>query len=256
MISVWKMRFCVLGIFSLTILFPALLISQQHDVQKIIQYIDELYRSKSSFAEMEMQIVTPHWERTLEMNIWTEGKDKTFIRITAPNKERGTATLRLDNETWNFLPKTNKVIKIPPSMMMSSWMGSDFKNDDVVNEFSLLDDYSYQFVQPENPEPGFLYVECIPREDLPIVWSKILMKVREADYIPVKEEYFDEKNNLMRVMNYKEISDFDGRKIPKIMELIPQDEPGKKTVLKYIEAKFDFQVDKNIFTLRNLRSSI
>jgi outer membrane lipoprotein-sorting protein len=254
--SAWKKQFRLMGIFSLLIITYSSLYSQQHDVKKIIQYLDELYRSKSSFAEMEMQIVTPHWERTLKMNIWTEGKDKTFIRITEPKKERGTATLRLSNEMWNYLPKTNKVIKIPPSMMMSSWMGSDFKNDDVVNEFSLLEDYSYQIIQPENPESGYLYVECIPREDLPIVWSKILMKIREVDYIPVKEEYYDEKDNLMRVMNYKQITEFDGRKIPKIMELIPQDEPGKKTVLIYIDAKFDFPIDKDVFTLRNLRSTI
>jgi outer membrane lipoprotein-sorting protein len=254
--SAWKKQFRLMGIFSLLIITYSSLYSQQHDVKKIIQYLDELYRSKSSFAEMEMQIVTPHWERTLKMNIWTEGKDKTFIRITEPKKERGIATLRLSNEMWNYLPKTNKVIKIPPSMMMSSWMGSDFKNDDVVNEFSLLEDYSYQIIQPENPESGYLYVECIPREDLPIVWSKILMKIREVDYIPVKEEYYDEKDNLMRVMNYKQITEFDGRKIPKIMELIPQDDPGKKTVLIYIDAKFDFPIDKDVFTLRNLRSTI
>lgn len=252
----WKIRIRLIEVFSLLFFTSTFLYSQQHDVKKIIQYLDELYRSKSSFAEMEMQIVTPHWERTLKMNIWTEGKDKTFIRITEPKKERGTATLRLSNEMWNYLPKTNKVIKIPPSMMMSSWMGSDFKNDDVVNEFSLLEDYSYQIIQPDSPESGFLYVECIPREDLAIVWSKILMKIREVDYIPVKDEYYDEKDNLMRVMNYKQITEFDGRKIPQIMEVVPQDEPGKKTVLKYIEAKFDFPIDKDVFTLRNLRSTI
>ena len=82
------------------------------------------------------------------------------------------------------------------------------------------------------------------------------MEVREEDYLPVREEYFDEKDNLMRVMNYREITEFDGRRIPKIMELIPQDEEGKKTVLTYLEARFDFQIDEDIFTLRNLRSSI
>jgi outer membrane lipoprotein-sorting protein len=242
--------------FIFILVMSAMLFGQKHHVRDIIQYLDELYRSESSYAKMEMQIVTPHWERTLKMDIWTQGKDKTFIRITEPKKERGTATLRLDNEMWNYLPKTNKVIKIPPSMMMSSWMGSDFKNDDLVNEFSLLDDYTYKFLQPDDAKPGRLYIECKPKENLPIVWSKIIMEVREEDYLPVREKYFDEKDNLMRVMNYREITEFDGRKIPKIMELIPQDEEGKKTVLEYLEAKFDFQIDEDIFTLRNLRSTI
>ena len=123
--------------FSLILAFliaPSLLRSAQNasqaDVEEIVKKIDELYRSDSSYAEVEMQIVTPHWERTLRMIAWTEGMEKTFIRITSPPKEMGVATLRISNEMWNYLPRTNKVMKVPPSMMMSSWMGSDFTNDE------------------------------------------------------------------------------------------------------------------------------
>ncbi|GAB4381044.1 MAG: outer membrane lipoprotein-sorting protein [Calditrichia bacterium] len=248
-----RAKFCL---FILLIAVP--LFSQpqetQNLVREIIQKIDELYRSSSSFAIMEMEIVTPHWVRTLKMKIWTQGKDKTFIRITEPKKERGMGTLRIGNEMWNYLPKTNKVIKIPPSMMMSSWMGSDFNNDDLVNEFSLLEDYHYELIYPENAGPEEIYLRCIPREGLPIVWSEIILKVRKSDYIPLEEKYYDEKGRLMRILNYKEITTFGNRKIPKIIELIPQNEEGKKTVLRYIEAEFDIPLDDDIFTLRNLRS--
>ena len=131
------------------------------DVETIIKRIDQLYRSETSEAEMEMHIVTPHWERTLAMHVWTEGMDKTFIRITAPKKEQGVATLRIGNEMWNYLPKTNKVMKIPPSMMMGSWMGSDFTNDDLVRESSMLEDYTYQFVTPKmHPPTIFMSNSC------------------------------------------------------------------------------------------------
>ena len=226
------------------------------DVRQIIQYIDDLYRSNSSYAVMEMDIVTSHWERTLKMKIWTRGKDKTFIRITEPKKEQGMATLRIGNEMWNYLPKTNKVIKIPPSMMMSSWMGSDFNNDDLVNEFSLLEDYQYEIIHPDSAPADRIFIRCIPREDLPIVWKEIIMQVRTGDYIPVTESYFDEKGQLMRIINYREVKEFNGRKIPGIMELIPQGEEGKKTVLKYLEAQFNVKVDENIFTLRNLQTAM
>ena len=121
-------------------------------VQAIIKKVDQLYRSKTSSSSMEMEIVTPHWQRTLAMNAWTEGMDKTFFRITSPKKEQGVATLRVENEMWNYLPKTNKVMKVPPSMMMSSWMGSDFTNDDLVKEFSLFEDYSYELIDVDGGE--------------------------------------------------------------------------------------------------------
>ena len=229
-------RYIVLLLFLFT---QQIYTQSEHNVQEIIQTLDELYRTNSSYAEMEMEIITPHWQRTLRMNVWTEGMEKTFIRIIAPKKEKGVATLRIGNEMWNYLPKTNKVIKIPPSMMMSSWMGSDFNNNDLVSEFSLLTDYTYEIIQPDTAQDNLVYVKCTPKEGLPIVWSYIIAAVREQDYIPVQEEYYDESDKLMRVMNFKDITTFDNRKIPSIMELIPQTEKGHKTVLKYLEAEFN-----------------
>ena len=134
------------------------------DVVQLIKEIDQLYRSTTSYTEIEMEIVTPHWQRTLAMYGWTKGMDQTFLRITAPRKEKGVATLRVDNEMWNYLPKTNKTMKIPPSMMMGSWMGSDFTNDDLVKESSLFDDYTFELIRPESAIDSLLYINCIPRD--------------------------------------------------------------------------------------------
>jgi outer membrane lipoprotein-sorting protein len=226
------------------------------DAKEIVKKMDELYRSESSTATVEMEIITPHWKRTLKMEMWSIGMDKTFIRILLPKKERGIATLRIENEMWNFLPKTNKVMKIPPSMMMASWMGSDFTNDDLVKEYTFLDDYSFNFTEVENPQEGVLYIKCVPREGLPIVWGHIVSAVREKDYIPLWAKYYDEKGQLMREIQYKDIKTLGKRTIPAVMELVPTHKEGHKTIVRYLEAQFDISVDKNVFTLRNLRSRI
>jgi outer membrane lipoprotein-sorting protein len=223
------------------------------EIERIIRSIDELYRSESSYSEIEMQIVTPHWERTLSMKAWTSGMEKTFIRLLSPPKERGVATLRIGNEMWNYLPRTDKVIKIPPSMMMSSWMGSDFTNDDLVKEFSLYEDYSYERVPSD--DPGRIHIRCVPREDLPVVWGHVLLVAREEDDLPVREEYYDENGELMRILNFREVTTFDGRKIPAVMEMVPQQKEGHRTVIRYRELRFDVDLDEDVFSLRNLRSS-
>lgn len=232
--------------------------SQEQDLtaRKIVEKIDELYRSDSSKALMEMEIVTPHWQRTLKMRIWSQGMDKTLIRILEPKKESGMGTLRVENEMWNYLPKTNKVIKIPPSMMMSSWMGSDFTNNDLVREYTFVEDYDFEMKEVENPEPGRLYLKCIPHESLPIVWGHIIVAVRSDDYLPVWQKYYDEKGELAREMFYRDIKTFDDRTIPAVMELIPAAKEGHKTIIRYLEAEFDIQIEESVFTLRNLRSGI
>ena len=249
----------ILVLLSAIVLLPARLSAAdstaQLDVNEIIKKVDELYRSKSSYTEMEMEIVTPHWQRTLAMNVWTAGMDKTFIRITAPKKESGVATLRIKNEMWNYLPKTNKVMKIPPSMMMSSWMGSDFTNDDLVKEFSLYEDYTYELVDVENGREDLYCIKSIPREGLPVVWGHIIIAVRKSDYLPVWQKYYDEKGALMRIWSFSEIKKFGNRKIPSVMEIVPQHKKGHKTIMRYLKAQFDANVDRDVFSLRTLRST-
>ncbi len=225
----------------------------ENQAESIVRKVDELYRASTSEALVEMEIITPNWQRTLKMRVWSQGMDKTFIRILEPKKEEGVATLRIGNEMWNYLPKTNKVLKVPPSMMMSSWMGSDFTNDDLVKEFTFLESYNFEMTTPENPQEGVLYVKCIPKPDLPIVWGHIVVAVQEDNYMPLWQNYYNEKGQLMREMAFKEVETFGDRKIPSVLELIPMTKEGHKTVLRYLEAQFDFPLADDIFTLRNLR---
>jgi len=224
------------------------------DLRNLIKKVDQIYRAESSTSTLEMEIVTPHWSRTLRMNTWTEGTKKTFIRILDPKKEEGTGTLRIKNEMWNYLPKTNKVIKIPPSMMMSSWMGSDFTNDDLVKEFTFFDDFTYEWYDEKDPEEGVYYVNCIPKEGRPIIWGNVVIAARKDDYIPLWQKYYDEKGNLMRILKYSDVKTFDGRKIPSVMAMIPQNEEGHKTTIRYLKAKFNVGIKEDIFSLRNLRA--
>lgn len=224
--------------------------------EKIVRKIDELYRSQSSEALVEMEVITPNWQRTLRLRVWSRGMKDTFIRILEPKKEEGFATLRLGNEMWNYLPKVEKIMKIPSSMMMSSWMGSDFTNDDLVKEFTFIESYRFEMTKPESPEAGLLYVRCVPKEGLPIVWGSIVLAVREGDFMPVWEKYYDEKGRLVRDLAFKDVRAFGNRRIPSSLELIPRTEEGHKTVLRYVEAKFDIALDSEIFTLRNLHGGL
>ncbi len=223
------------------------------DVRTIIDRVDRLYRSDTSYAEVEMKVKSRHWERTLAMNIWTEGMDRTFIYITSPKKEAGMATLRIKTDMWNYFPKINKVMKVPPSMMMGSWMGSDFTNDDLVKESSLLNDYNSRFIYPAQQEPGYYYIELTPKVSTPSVWGKIELTIRREDYIPVSEVYFNEKGQRMRLMTFKDIKDFGGRLLPAVLEMVPLHKKGQKTVIRYRTIRFDEKMPRDVFTLRNLQ---
>ena len=230
--------------------------SDSTGVDEIVDFLDRLYRSESSYSEMRMEVVTPHWERTLSMLAWSEGMDRTFILVTAPAREEGMATLRIDDEMWNYLPNTNTVMRVPPSMMMGSWMGSDFTNDDLVRETSFREDYSFSLVEYDGEDAGEAchFLRLVPGEDVPVVWGSILCAVRSEDLLPVWMKYYDEHEELMREMTFSDYTELSGRIIPATMTLVPTDEEGNSTTVRYDHVEFDLDIDPEVFTLRNLRA--
>lgn len=218
--------------------------------EDLLRQVDALYRASTSEARIRMQIVTPNWERTLEMQVWSQGMENTFIRILAPKKDRGVATLKLEKEMWNYFPKIDKVIKVPPSMMMSSWMGSDFTNDDLVKEASLADDY----VVTREDDDGTIALTLTPREQTVTVWAKIEVVVDATTLLPLEQSYYNERGEKVRVMQFLETKDFGGRELPSKLEMVPLNKEGYKTVIYYDDLQLDVTLDEDIFTWRNLKS--
>jgi len=228
------------------------------DATKYVKKMDELYRSTSSYAEIIMNIETPNWKRSLRIKSWSLGEKKTFLRILEPKKERGIATLKIGNKMWNYLPKIDKIMKIPPSMMMSSWMGSDFTNDDFVKMYTFVEDYNFKIIEnmKKNKNNNVIYIECIPKTGRPIVWGKRILAVYKNSSLPLWEKFYDGKGKVVREMIYKDIKKFGDKEIPSVIELISTSKKGNKTIIIYTDAKFNINIDKKIFSRKNLRKRI
>jgi outer membrane lipoprotein-sorting protein len=227
------------------------LASAQESAVDIIDAMEELYRGESSLARMTMIVETPQFQRTMEMESSSIGTEKAFIRILAPRKDRGIATLKLDLEMWNYLPKINKVIKVPPSMMMGSWMGSDFTNDDLVKQTTLTDDYDLTLEETDTE----YRITLVPKSNTVTVWGKIDYNVNKELMIPLSQNFYDDSGRLIRKMEFSEPREISGLLIPSRMEMIPINKEGHKTVIIYDELQFDPpEIDESIFTMRNLRS--
>lgn len=222
--------------------------------EEILNKVDDLYRGTSSHGRMTMTVVTAHWKRTLSLELWSKGKDRSLIRILAPLKEKGTSTLRSGNEIWNYLPKVNRVIKLPSSMMSASWMGSHFTNDDLVKDSRFTQDYTFR-ISFEGKRDGEDVVEitCTPKPDAPVVWGKVQVLVRRVDYLPAVIRYYDEDLRLARTMVFSDFRILSGRSLPTLMTLTPEDKPGEKTEVSYQEIHFDVSLSDTFFSLRNLQ---
>lgn len=220
----------------------------------ILETIDDLWRSTSSAARLRMVVTTAQYTRTLVMEGWTKGKEKSLIRIISPLKEKGTVSLKDGNTMYTYLPKTDRVIRLTSGMMMGSWMGSHFTNDDLVKDSRLADDYepSLTFEGPRGGEKVIEF-ELLPKPDAPVVWGRIDMVVRTADLLPLSARYYDEDMVLARTLDFMDIREMGGRMLPARLRMVPADKPAEFTELTYLDIEFDIDVPDSLFSLMQLR---
>jgi len=224
------------------------------DATTILNHVDDVYRGKSSHGILSMKVVTANWTRELRVEVWSEGKDRSLARILAPKKEAGTATLRAGDNIWNFLPKVNRVVKIPSSMMSGSWMGSHFTNDDLVKSSRMADDYDCATQTGDgHAAPDSVTIACTPKKNAPVVWGRLTVTVHNGDWLPLSIQYFDEDLKLARTMTFSDVRSMGGRSVPTTMRIKPTDKPGEATEIRYEMIEFDVKLPSDLFTLRNLQ---
>ena len=221
------------------------------DLDGAVKYFEDLYRSTSSIAQVVMTVTKPRSQRTMGMKVWTQGQDKSLILIQSPQREQGTATLKVDRNLWNFLPKIKRTIRIPPSMMLSSWMGSDFTNDDLVRESSFSEDYFYKFLGPSQDPKGWR-VRFDARPDMVGLWKRIDLILSEDGTLPLEADYYNRKDQLARTIVWSDVRLFGDKRVPATMTLTPKDKKGYRTEMIYTTLEFDVDVPDNMFSLSQL----
>lgn len=229
---------------------------QGQTAAEIIQRAEDNLRGKASIAEISMEIVRPSWTREIETKIWALGNEFALIYIQSPARDRGTVFLKRNQEIWNWQPQIQRQIKMPPSMLMQSWMGSDFTNDDLIRESSVQSDYTHKLLGKEEVNGILCYViELTPKPDAPVVWGRVKSYISaDGDYLQLKGEFYDEDDFLINTMIADEITEMDGRKIPARLTMIPEEDPGNKTIMHYRSLDFNPSLSEGFFSIRNMKN--
>ena len=220
------------------------------DVEAVLSRLDELYRSTSSVTRIEIQVTTPRTVRSMRLQAWTRGEDEALIVIEAPPREEGTATLRVGPNLWNYLPRIARTIRVPPSMMLGSWMGTDFTNDDLVKESSLRKDFTGRIDRRSDAPPGW-WLALDVKPGIVGRWARIEVLVSD-EKLPIEERHFDRKGRLARTLHFDDIRVLGGRRLPAHLTLTPTDAEGQRTEMRYLEAQFDIPVPPDTFSLARL----
>ena len=222
--------------------------------QEIVAQVARLFTSQSSIATVEMQITKPDFQRKIAMQFWSVGESKILVRIRQPPEDAGTAILKVGDNAWMYLPKANRTVEMPASMMTTSWMGSDFTLEDLVGQSRLTSDYVIA-TSFEGQRDGVAVSEytLTPKPAAAVVWGKITLEVRQADLMPIWQHYYDENGKLVRELSFSDYAYVSGRLIPTRLVMRPLDQAGQQTTIAYDNIAFDRPISEEIFSLKNLK---
>ncbi len=224
------------------------------DAKEIIRKTDEKRRGDATSANLTISIIRPSWSRDMDVKSWSKGSQYSLILITSPARDKGTVFLKREKEIWNWLPSIERNVKLPPSMMMQSWMGSDFTNDDLIKESSIVEDYEHALLGDSTIDGRSCWkIQLIPKPEAAVVWGKILTWVDKNEFFELRTEMYDEDEYLVNEVIFKDIKSLGGRNLPSIMEYIPAEKEGHKTVIQYHDVDYNASFGTNFFSLQNMK---
>ncbi len=226
----------------------------QH-AREIVDGVARLFIGQSSIATVEMDITKQDYQRTISMQFWARGESNVLVRILKPPEDAGTAILKVGSKTWLYLPKSNRTVSMPASMMVTAWMGSHFTLNDLINQSRLTDDYAIA-TSFEGQRDGVAVFEytLTPKPAAAVVWGKIVLEVRRTDLMPVWQRYYDEDGKPVRELTFSEYKKtVRGRLIPTRLVMRPLDQTGEQTIITYKSVVFDTPINDETFSLSNLK---
>jgi len=226
---------------SLLFIISSLLADEAHDIMK---KIDNNMRGQNVYMQMTMRITAMGHTRTMKMQTWAKGTKKSFVKTIYPPKDKGITFLSLDNQMWQYVPKIERIIKIPPSMMLQNWMGSDFTNDDMVKQSSIVDDYDPLILKKEG---SVVTIELIPKEDAAVVWGKIITNIDTTTYTSQKDVFYDEDGEEVRTFYYKDVKQYGKYYTPTHWRVQPKDKPGNLTEIILEDVSYDSDISEQYF---------
>lgn len=244
------------SLFIASLVFFSSIAAQNPGAMEIVRKADEKFNGeKSSIMVMSMTIIRPTWQRTVEFKSWSMGRDYALTLITAPAKDAGQTFLKRGTEMWSWNPSISRLIKLPPSMMSQGWMGSDYTNDDILRESSVVNDYTHEITGEENIDGRMCYrIKMTAKEDAAVVWGHQVRWIDKKEFLILKAELYDEDGVLVRTETGTDIKNMDGRTIQTKMELLPADDPGNKTVVTIRDIKFNVPIQESFFSQQNMKN--
>ena len=249
----------VLLLTSILVLFSMAVMAGDLNGDQILDKVDQVLNAKTRDSKIEMTIVNSSGQqRQQTIRLMSRGEEKGLVRFLAPADVEGTGFLTRkegkEDKMWLYLPAIGNVRKIASHNKNGSFMGTDFTYEDIsmLGGSNYQSNYNSELLGTEQVSDQECYLLTSIPTDKEIEYSKMKMWVRKTDFMPVKLEFYDKDEKLVKVMTNTDIKKIKGHLTPQVITMKNVQE-GTKTILKLKDIQYNVDLPEKIFTTRYLQ---
>lgn len=225
-------------------------VSLSADINDIFKISEGKLKGETTQGSYSMTVTTPEYTRSLDIEIFSKGSDKSLVIIKSPPRDAGNKFLKIGKEFFTYLNATGTIMKLPPSMMLQSWNGSDLTNEELIRESSLTEDYNLKLIREENIGSELcLKIELTPKPTASTVWGRIYYWISKKENNPAYIQFYDEKSELIRTIKFSDVRKIDDRIIPSRWLIKNEKKKGYHTEFIYHNVMFNKPIPDDVFSL-------
>ncbi len=158
-----------------------------------------------------------------------------------------------DDDQWIYLPTLKKTKRISSDSKSDYFMGSDFTYDDLGDR--KLDADTHKLLRTETVNGHACYVVESVSKDEDYMYSKTITWIRKDNFVGVKKEFYDEDEELLKILTIKKVQKISGFWIITNSEM-KNIQKNHKTTMVLTNVKINTGVPASKFTERMMMRGI
>ncbi len=243
------MKICLLAL-----IIPFNLTGQsQFTAEEILQRVDENMSSNSTITKSKMVIHGRRNTREIVSKGYAEGNEKAFTEYLAPEREKGTKMLKLEDKLWIYNPSTDRTIQLSGHMLRQSVMGSDLSYEDLMEDRKLTDIYDAKITGEEVIDNRQCWVLELNATVEDASYQKRKTWIDQERFAPLKEELYAKSGQLLKQITMKNVEKIEGRWYPKNVNYKDMLKEGEGTDFITLEIQFNPEIPDYIFNKASLK---
>ncbi|MCB9748042.1 MAG: outer membrane lipoprotein-sorting protein [Candidatus Omnitrophica bacterium] len=236
--------------------------AQELSVEEIVRKANAVayYSGEDGLSDVKMTIIDSQERerirefRIMRFDVQDGGDQKFYVYFKKPADVSKMVYmvwkhLGADDDRWLYLPALDLVKRIAASDKRSSFVGSHFVYEDVSGRNIEADEH----IIDETTE-RFYKLKNVPKDISGLEFAYYMIWVDKVNFLPMRAEYYDNENKLIRSIEALEVEDIQGH--PTVKKSVARDlNRGGKTVMEFSNVQYDVGLTENIFAERYLRKA-